>query len=344
MRAVRVLVIDDSMTMRRLIRLALSGDPRIDVVGEARDAQQARERIAELRPDVLTLDVEMPGQSGLEFLERLMTVRPMPVIMVSTETHHGNEAAIQALALGAFECVGKPVSPQGAADFAMLPDLVVAAASARVTVRPPPPPRPEPAPRGRLFTWNGRFVLIGSSTGGVDALERILAEFPANCPPTVITQHMPAAFLASFAQRLDGRIAPKVRLAATGMPLAQGNVYIAPGGDTHLAIATPRAPVCELIAADKRNGHRPSVDYLFESGAALRERGVAVMLTGMGRDGAAGMLAMRHAGARCLAQDEASSVVWGMPKVAHEMGAVDRLVSLSEMPGEILSAAGRVTG
>lgn len=341
MRAVRVLVIDDSLTMRRLIRLALSADPRIEVVGEARDAQQAKEKLADLRPDVLTLDVEMPGMSGLEFLEKLMSVRPMPVIMVSTETHNGSAAAIEALAIGAFDCVGKPVNASSAQDFAMLPELIVAASTAKIAPRPRMAQRPAGTPPPTGFIWNGRFVLIGSSTGGVDALERILSEFPQNCPPTVITQHMPAGFLASFAQRLDARVRPKTQLASTGAPLLPGNVYLAPGGDTHLAIASPRSPVCQLIEADKRNGHRPSVDYLFETGAQLGDKVVAVMLTGMGRDGAAAMLQIKRAGAVCLAQDEASSVVWGMPRVAHEMGAVDRLVPLAAMATEILAASGR---
>lgn len=344
MRAVKVLIIDDSMTMRRLIRLALSGDPRIEVVGEARDARQARERITSLQPDVLTLDVEMPGETGLEFLERLMTIRPMPVIMVSTETHHGSEAAIQALSLGAFECVGKPVNPQAAADFDILRDLIVAASTARIAPRPIVQNHPAQSKPKGIFGWNGRFVLIGSSTGGVDALDKILSDYPENCPPTVITQHMPASFLASFAQRLDAHLAPSVKLATTGTPLEQGHIYLAPGGETHLALAKGRVPVCELIEADKKNGHRPSVDYLFGSGASLGERAVAVMLTGMGRDGATGMLAMRRAGAICLAQDEPSSVVWGMPRVAFESGAAQRLVSLNDMAAEILRATGRMVG
>ena len=342
MRPIRVLVVDDSLTMRRLIRLALSADPRIEVVGEARDGQQAGERLAETRPDVLTLDVEMPGQSGLEFLRRLMAVQPMPVIMVSTETHAGSAAAIEALSIGAFDCVGKPVDARSAADFAALPDLVVAAATAPIA----PGPRAvrgtgaRPLP-GTGFVWNGRFVLIGSSTGGVDALERIIGDYPSDCPPTVIAQHMPAGFLASFAHRLDGRVRPRIQLATTGAPLLPGNVYLAPGGDTHLAIASPRRPVCQLIEAGKRNAHRPSVDYLFETGAPLGDKAVAVMLTGMGRDGVEGMLAMKRAGAICLAQDKASSVVWGMPRAAHERGAVDRLVPLAEMASAILAAAGR---
>lgn len=340
MRRVRVLLIDDSMTMRRLIRLALSNDPRIEVVGEARDAGHAREKIAELRPDVLTLDIEMPGESGLAFLEWQMARRAMPIIMVSSETHAGSAAAVQALSLGAFECVGKPVGAQSANDFTQLCELVVAAAAARITPRSPTPEPVKADTPDPVFSWNGRYVLIGSSTGGVEALDTILADFPANCPPTVITQHMPASFLISFTQRLNARLRPQVTLAAEGMLVQPGHIYFAPG-DTHLALASPRAPTCRLIDADKRNGHRPSVDYLFESGAALGEGAVAVMLTGMGGDGARGMLAMRRAGATCLAQDEASSVVWGMPRVAQELGAVDRLVPLQKMATAILGAAGR---
>lgn len=340
MRPVRVLVIDDSMTMRRLIRLALSNDPRIEVVGEARDAGHARERIAELRPDVLTLDIEMPGESGLAFLERQMSERPLPIVMVSSLGSAGSEAAVQALALGAFDCVGKPVDVQSPADFAHLRDLVTAAASAKVSLHTHPPLQSKGDP-GPGFHWNGRYVLIGSSTGGIEALETVLGDFPAACPPTLITQHMAPGFLVSCVQRFDTRLRPRVMLAQDGMPLKVGHIYIAPE-DAHLAVGTPRAPTCRLIASERRNGHRPSVEYLFETGALLGEAAVAVMLTGMGGDGARGMLAMRQAGALCLAQDEATSVVWGMPRVAHELGAVHRLVPLNDIGGEILRACGRL--
>ncbi len=341
MRRVRVLVIDDSLTMRRLIGLALSADKRIEVVGEACNPLQARRKIADLRPDVLTLDVEMPDESGLVFLRSLMTVRPMPVIMVSSGTHAGSAAAIEALSLGAVDCVGKPASADTAASFAMLPDLVVAAADARV--------RPRLVGSGAAhaatiigdpghFAWNGRFVLIGASTGGVEALEQILSRYPANCPPTLITQHMPAEFLASLAQRLNRAMAPRVSLAFDGALLLQGHVYIAPGADTHLVVDNPRSPVCRLLAGEKRNCHRPSADVLFESGAGLGHRAVGVILTGMGNDGAAGLLRMRHAGSTCLAQDRDSSVVWGMPRVAQEIGAAERVVPLLQMGREILRA------
>ncbi|WP_134726640.1 protein-glutamate methylesterase/protein-glutamine glutaminase [Paracoccus luteus] len=344
MRPVRVLIVDDSLTMRRLIRLALSADPRIVVVGEARDAAHARQRMAELDPDVLTLDVEMPGMSGLDFLRRLMATRPMPVIMVSTETHGGSAAAIEALALGAVDCVGKPAGTASATAFAALPDLVVAASTARISPLGRRTAGIRPAPPQGGFVWNGRFVLIGSSTGGVEALERILAEYPANCPPTVIVQHMPAGFLASLAGRLNARVAPTVQLAASGAPLVPGHVHIAPGGDTHLTIDARLAPVCRLVQSDRRGGHRPSADVLFESALPLGGNAVAVLLTGMGRDGAQGMLAMRRAGSVCLAQDQQSCVVFGMPRVAQELGAVDRMVALHDMAREILAASGRGVG
>ncbi|MBV0890366.1 chemotaxis response regulator protein-glutamate methylesterase [Paracoccus sp. Z118] len=343
MKPVRVLVIDDSLTMRRLIRLALTADPRIEVVGEACNGLQARQKIAELRPEVLTLDVEMPDESGLAFLARLMAARPMPVVMVSAETHAGSAAAIEALSLGAVECIGKPAFADKAETFAMLPDIVVAAATARVRPRAA---RPAPAPAGRVpkgaqdFAWNGRYVLIGASTGGVDALQQILASFPANCPPTVIAQHMPGAFLASLVQRLNRTLAPEITLARDGARLRPGQVHIAPGGEAHLTISGGK-PACRLEAGDRRNCHRPSVDVLFESAVPLRRRAIGVILTGMGRDGAAGLLKMRQAGAICLAQDRDSSVVWGMPGSAVEMGAAERVLPLCELGPEILKSASR---
>lgn len=342
MRRVRVLVIDDSLTMRRLIGLALGADPRIEVVGEACNPLQARHKIAELRPDVLTLDVEMPDESGLVFLRSLMSVRPMPVIMVSSGTHAGSAAAVEALSLGAVDCVGKPASPDSAASFAMLPDLVAAAAAARVRTRPVgtgAAHAPLVGPGSGHFAWNGRVVLIGSSTGGVEALEQILSRYPANCPPTLVTQHMPAEFLASLAQRLNRSMAPQVSLAFDGAPLRQGHVFIAPGADTHLVIGNPASPACVLQPGEKRNCHRPSADVLFESGARLGHRAIGVILTGMGSDGAAGLLRMRRAGATCFAQDRDSSVVWGMPRVAHEIGAAERTVPLLEIGKEILRAS-----
>ncbi|MDO5622596.1 MAG: chemotaxis response regulator protein-glutamate methylesterase [Paracoccus sp. (in: a-proteobacteria)] len=340
MNQINVLVVDDSPTMRRLLRLALQKEPRLVVVGEAGNADEARRQIAVLRPDVLTLDVEMPGESGLDFLRWLMAERPMPVVMCSTETQRGSSAAVEALSLGAVDCIGKPVNPAATDAFDRLPAVLMAAAAVRFPARrslsAPPVQRSSAG-----FNWNRKVVLIGSSTGGVEALERVLQVFPENGPPVLITQHMPESFLASFAQRLNTRIAPNVALARDGARLEQGRILLAPGGASHLTLDGGLRPVCRLIEGPKRNSHRPSVDELFDSAVFLGKGAVAVMLTGMGRDGAEGMLALRRAGARCIAQDQDSSVVWGMPRVAHEMGAVEELLPLGEIGTRILELTSR---
>ena len=329
---VSVLVVDDSLTMRGLITAALRRDPEIEVVGSACDPLEAREAIKRLNPDVITLDVEMPNMNGLEFLEKIMRLRPMPVVMVSTLTQAGAEVTLAALELGAVDAVGKPgagITAQEA--FADLAAKVKMAAKARVRqgVR-----RSEPAPTDD-FTPNDRIVAIGSSTGGVEALLTIISAFPADCPATVVPQHMPASFTPSFAARLDRSTAATVREATDGAPLEQGCVYIAPGGEAHLEVVglTPR---CRLTRSETVSGHRPSVDVLFRSVAALRRPMTGVILTGMGRDGAQGLLEMRQAGASTLGQDEASCVVYGMPRAAFDVGAVERQLPLARLPSAIL--------
>ncbi|MDO5530093.1 MAG: chemotaxis-specific protein-glutamate methyltransferase CheB [Paracoccus sp. (in: a-proteobacteria)] len=338
-RPVRLLIVDDSATIRRLIRLRLSADPRIEVVGEAADAAEAEMLIARLRPDVLTLDVEMPGKSGLQFLAELMVSNPLPVVMLSSETQRGSAAAIEALSLGAVECLGKPQGLGGTEGFAELPGMIRAAAQARVGTSRRQAGTGAAASR---FEWNGRIVLVGSSTGGVEALELLLSQMPENCPPILITQHMPESFLASFVQRLNARFAPRITLAGPRDVIEQGRVYIAPGGETHLGMAGPVArPRCDLIVGEKVSNHRPSVDVMFGSARSYAANCVAVMLTGMGHDGAAAMVDLRRAGALCLAQDQASSVVWGMPRAAYEQGGVDRLIALDRMAAEILEVTGK---
>ncbi|MDO5606593.1 MAG: chemotaxis response regulator protein-glutamate methylesterase [Paracoccus sp. (in: a-proteobacteria)] len=341
MTPVRVLIVDDSTVMRQLIRIRLRADPRIEVVGEAADTAQARAAIASLKPDVLTLDVEMPGQSGLDFLREMMRSAPIPVIMVSSETQQGSAAAVEALSRGAVDCIGKPRSGDAGAAFDGLAGLVVTASSANLRRRGPAAPVSPAVQPVRSFHWNNRYVLIGSSTGGVDALEVIISSLPANCPPILITQHMPEGFLASFAQRLNARYAPEITLAAHNIPIEQGHIYLAPGGATHLAVAPGPRPRCMLIAGDKVSGHRPSVDVLFSSALPMAGRVFAVILTGMGSDGAEGMADLRRAGASCIAQDEASSVVWGMPRMAWQNGGAERLVSLNTLAAEILAATDR---
>jgi two-component system chemotaxis response regulator CheB len=332
----RVLVVDDSATMRGLITAILSADPDVNVVGQAGDAMQARAAIKELNPDVVTLDIEMPNMNGLEFLEKIMTLRPMPVIMVSTLTHRGAEATLAALEIGAFDCVGKP-TPGEPRPFGDLVEKVKAAArTQRQYQRTSSVPVPAP-PSTTEFRVGRKIVAIGSSTGGVEALIAVLQKFPANCPPTVITQHMPPSFTKSFAERLNRLCAPVVEEATDGARLEIGKIYLAPGGERHLQVAGTSAPHCRLLDKDPVNGHRPSVDVLFDSVAELAGRNaVGVILTGMGRDGAAGLLKMRHAGARTIGQNEKTCVVYGMPRVAHELGAVDQQLPLTAIGEEIL--------
>jgi len=330
----RVLVVDDSPTMRGLITAVLNSDPEVSVVGQAGDALEARAAIKQLNPDVVTLDIEMPNMNGLEFLEKIMRLRPMPVIMVSTMTHHGANASLAALEIGAFDCVGKP-APGDSRPFYDLAEKVKAAArSAHRRSGPAPVAQIVPAAEYRV---GRKVVAIGSSTGGVEALIAVLQKFPQNCPPTVITQHMPSTFTKSFAERLNRICAPVVQEATDGARLEIGKIYLAPGGERHLQVVNPSAPCCRLVEREPVNGHRPSVDVLFDSVAELAGRNaVGVILTGMGRDGASGLLKMRSAGARTIGQNEKTCVVYGMPRVAHEIGAVEQQLPLGSIGEEVL--------
>lgn len=332
---VGVLVVDDSATMRGLIGAALKRDPEIEVLGFANDPIEAREQIKKLNPDVVTLDIEMPKMNGLEFLEKIMRLRPTPVVMVSTLTQSGADVTLQALELGAVDCVGKPVGGVTAQEaFAELTAKVKAAARARVKPYNGPI---IPVERERNYRASDVILAIGSSTGGVEALMTILSHFPDTCPPTLITQHMPATFTKSFAARLDKISGAHVTEARDGDRLQTGHVYVAPGGDAHMEITSSSHPVIRLRQGEPINGHRPSVDALFESVAKLNRPSVGAILTGMGRDGAAGLMSMKKAGARTLGQDESSCVVYGMPRIAFEIGAVERQVGLSRMGPSILN-------
>ncbi|HYE42327.1 MAG TPA: chemotaxis response regulator protein-glutamate methylesterase [Caulobacteraceae bacterium] len=332
---IRVLVVDDSPTMRGLISAALRRDPEIEVVGSANDPMEAREAIKRLNPDVLTLDVEMPGMNGLAFLEKIMRLRPMPVVMCSTLTHAGAEASIAALELGAIDCVGKPSGTMtGHEAFADLTAKVKAAARSRVRALGDRPVGDAPRENYRA---RDVVLAIGSSTGGVEALLTVLSGFPDTCPPTVITQHMPATFTRSFAARLDKSCGASVSEAIEGAPLMPGHVYLAPGGETHLEVGSGATLRCRLRAGEPVTGHRPSVDVLFRSVARCGRPAVGVILTGMGKDGADGLLQIRQGGGRTLGQDEASCIVYGMPRAAFELGAVEKQVPLSRMGPAILN-------
>lgn len=338
----RVLIVDDSVAMQKLIGHALDADPRLEVVGVANDAYAARDMIKRLRPDVLVLDVEMPRMSGLDFLGRLMRLRPMPVVMFSSVTQSGSDAAIRALVLGAVDCIAKPQSGVTSAVLTVLADRVHAAATAPALLSTPDsnlsatqaPPQP-----GISGVANGQVLLIGASTGGVTAVETVLRGLPASIPPVVIAQHMPESFLESFSSRLNSILPHRVSLAQDGTELQAGQILLAPGGTRHTGIeARGNAMFCKAIERPKRNGHCPSVDELFLSAVDIAPRVTAIILTGLGRDGADGLQALRGAGAHCIGQDEASCVVYGMPRAAAECDALDQQLPLSEIPNAVLSA------
>lgn len=331
--AIKVVVVDDSPTMRAIIKQVLSKDPEISVVAEAGDPYEAREVIKTFSPDVVTLDVEMPRMSGIEFLEKIMRLRPTPVIMISTLTHKGTGLAMDALLIGAVDCIGKPQDGDYETAFSSLPQRVKAAAKAVTNNLG----QKTPVSQEKIdFKPNGNIIAIGSSTGGVDALMKLIGNFPENCPPTLITQHMPTGFTSSFSHRLDSACRPRVVEAQDRQPIENGTIYIAPGGQNHLTVEGKHHKICRVLPGQEVSGHAPSVDILFESVAPIGAKVVGVLLTGMGRDGATGLGKIRAAGGHTLGQDEASCVVYGMPRVAYEEGAVERQLSLRKMAPAIL--------
>ncbi len=349
---IRVLVIDDSALMRKLLTEIIHGAADLEVVGTAPDAASARELIKSMNPDVLTLDVQMPGMDGLAFLEKLMRLRPMPVVMVSAFTQAGSETTLKALELGAVDFIAKPRAGSALSleEYGReLADKIRAAKAARLRCRGLIRPADQDAAGSRVFApvralsgGAGKVIFLGASTGGTEAIKEFLLGMPANCPPILIVQHMPETFTASFAARLNSLCQPTVIEAQGGEKVSPGMVYIAPG-HSHLRVCrTAAGVVTELSKADPVNRHRPAVDVLFDSAAALMgNQAVGVLLTGMGKDGAQGLLRMRQAGARTFAQDEASCVVYGMPREAFLIGAVDEVVGLDEMARRVLAAFGK---
>lgn len=341
-------MVDDSALMRGLLSQMINLAPDMEVVGAAPDAQSAREMIKVLNPDVLTLDVQMPKMDGLEFLERLMRLRPMPVVMVSSYTEAGSDTTLKALELGAIDFIGKPKADgeRSMENYAEeLVEKIRAAKGARLrrTMTGQGGGATKPAPTSASVKTglggSGKIIFVGASTGGTEAIKDFLLGIPADCPPILIVQHMPETFTASFARRLDSLCAPHVVEAKGNEKVEPGTVYVAPG-HSHLSIRRGASGfLTELAATPPVNRHRPAVDVLFDSAAALVGRkAIGVILTGMGKDGAQGLLRMRQAGARTFGQDEASCVVYGMPREAFLIGAVDEQCSLDDMARRVIGA------
>lgn len=344
---ITVLIVDDSALIRGMFREMLESEPDIVVLDTATDPIDAREKIKRLNPDVLTLDIEMPKMDGLSFLEKIMTLRPMPVIMASSLTQKGADATVRALEIGAFDYISKPAMHQTRDTIGALKEALVtkvrAAAAANMGARARSAPAAQSAPLVVPFHPSHsnahRLIAIGASTGGVEALREIFLRLPANAPPIVVTQHMPESFTKSFAARLNTLSAVTVSEAAQHERLKQGHAYIAPGGACHLKIVKLGSEyVCKLEDSPPVSSHKPSVDVLFHSVAeAAGAHAIGVILTGMGKDGAAGLKAMRERGAYTIGQNQASCVVYGMPNVAAKLGATQIELPLADIPAAMLA-------
>jgi two-component system chemotaxis response regulator CheB len=339
---IKVAIVDDSALIRSVMTEIVNSQPDMEVVGVAPDPLVARELIKRTNPDVLTLDVEMPKMDGLDFLEKLMRLRPMPVLMVSSLTERGSEITMRALELGAVDFVTKPkISIQtGMREYTeLIADKIRGAARARVKARSlhaPAPGAQLPQLRSPL-TSSEKLIIIGASTGGTEAIREFLMQMPSDCPGILIAQHMPEGFTSSFAKRLDSLCRISVTEAQGNERVLPGHAYIAPG-HSHLLLTRSGANyMTRLEQSEPVNRHRPSVDVLFRSAAqAAGKNAVGVILTGMGKDGAQGMLEMRQAGATNFAQDEASCVVFGMPREAIAIGAAHEVGALTALPGMVL--------
>jgi len=344
---IRVLVVDDSALIRQMLTEMLQQDPGIEVVGVAQDPIMAREKIKQLNPDVLTLDVEMPKMDGVTFLRHLMRLRPMPVVMVSTLTQKGSEITLDALELGAVDFIAKPTVDIAHAfsDYAEeIIAKVIMASKAHVRELRTVSERQSadailPAKQTKHFRTTDQIIALGASTGGTEAIREVLELMPADSPAIVITQHIPEAFSKPFAQRMNRCSQMTVTEAGDGEQIVPGHVYIAPG-DRHLMVVRDGARFrCKLSDGSPVNRHRPSVDVMFRSVAQnIGPNAIAVILTGMGDDGARGMQEMKQTGAHTIVQDEKTSVVWGMPGVAVGLGCVDDIVPLSSVARTIHKA------
>ena len=350
---IRVLIVDDSAIVRKLLTEALNAQPDLEVVGTAPDPYVARDKILSLRPDVLTLDIEMPRMDGLTFLKKLMRFHPLPVVVISSVAQSSSRAAIEALQAGAVEVMAKPGGPYSVGEMAQdLPLKVRAAAQARLARAESPTPvpaavqpaRPQaPAPRAAFRPNPSTIIAIGASTGGTEAIREVLVRLPENTPGIVIVQHIPAVFSTAFANRLNDLCRIRVREAVDGDRVMPGLALVAPG-NFHMTLEKRGSEYRVAVRDGERVCYqKPAVDVLFDS-VALSARGDAIgaILTGMGSDGARGMLKMKRAGARTVAQDEASCVVFGMPREAILLGAVDHVLPLARIAGQLLELSSAV--
>lgn len=365
---IKVIAVDDSALIRNLMTKIINSQPDMEMVATAPDPMIARDLIKRHSPDVITLDIEMPKMDGLEFLERIMRLRPTPVVMVSTLTERGAAVTFRALELGAIDFVTKPKLDisQGMIEYANeISDKVRAAYAARYRLRKLPPRQPGEAiansinvpagatkasdlpvlTLGNSFSATEKLILIGSSTGGTEALRTILEQMPKDSPAIMITQHMPAGFTKSFADRLNGICQMTIKEAEHGERVLPGHVYIAPG-DRHLMLARNGANyICKLLDTEPVNRHRPSVEVLFKSGTDIGARNIiGVMLTGMGKDGAQAMADMKKAGSYNICQDEASCVVYGMPGAAVALGAADQVLPLKQIATSLITYLNKIGG
>lgn len=354
--AIKVLIVDDSAVMRGVLSEIINSAPDLEVVGVAPDPIAAREMIKSLAPDVLTLDIEMPKMDGLDFLARLMRLRPMPVVMISSLTRSGSEATLQALELGAVDFLSKPRMDSPASIEACRVEIcekVRAAYSARLRVPVTRTPASKPLLREPFEAGGGgsgslperllqeKLILIGASTGGTEAIKEVLCSMPAKMPAILMVQHMPEMFTASFARRLDGLCQLRVKEAEHGEKVQPGTAYLAPG-HSHLSVRrVVGGYVCELAQSEPVNRHRPAVDVLFNSAVSqVGANALGVILTGMGKDGAQGLLALRKAGAWTIGQDQDSCVVYGMPREAATIGALEEVAPLKEIGQRVLARLG----
>ena len=337
-----VLIVDDSRSMRAWLRVVLEGDARLCVIGEASSAVEARDLVKSQNVDVMTLDVTMPGMDGIEFLRRLMRARPMPVVMMSSLTSSGSDAAIQALSIGAIDCMVKPTQAFGAELTNDICDRVYQAACTR-------PQHRAKAKVGREITGGGHqrgaLIVIGASTGGVSAIETVLPDLDPAGPPVAIVQHMPHNFLESFAARLNRTLDQNVMLAREGLALSSGDIVLAPSIDMHTALRM-RGDVwmCHHVPNTVNALHCPAVDVLFSSAVMGGAKVSAAILTGIGRDGAAGLGELAGAGAHTIGQDAGSCVVYGMPRAAFEGGAVKEQLSIEKIGTALRKSRARISG